>query len=67
MKLEDILIRQQDAVAAVAAASDLASLEALRIQNLGRNGLIQDIMAALKTAEPAQKRELGLRPGAQPS
>lgn len=62
IKLEDIATHQAQAVAAVQAASDLATLEALRIQNLGRNGIIQDIMAALKTAEPAQTR---IRPAGQ--
>lgn len=61
MKLDDIAAQQATAVAAAGAAADLPALEALRIQYLGRNGLIQDIMAALKSAEPAQKREFGQR------
>ena len=61
MNLDDILAQQTAAVAAVQASADSAALEALRIQYLGRNGVIQDIMAALKSAEPAQKREFGQR------
>ncbi len=64
MKLDDIAHHQAEAATAVDAAPDAAALEALRVRYLGRNGLLQDIMAALKPAPPAEKREFGQRANA---
>lgn len=61
MKPDAIIEATQQAVADVASAPDQAAVEALRIKYLGRNGLVQDIMNGLRTAEPAVKREIGQR------
>lgn len=59
MNATDIAQRKADGLAEIDAAADAAALEAVRVKYLGRNGLVQDIMAALKAAPVDQKRELG--------
>ncbi len=61
MKPDEIIQAKQQALAEVEAAADATALEALRIKYLGRNGLVQDIMNSLRSAEPALKREIGQR------
>jgi phenylalanyl-tRNA synthetase alpha chain len=61
MQPNDIVEAKARALAEIEAAADPAALEALRVKYLGRNGLVQDLMATLKSAEPAMKREIGLR------
>ena len=45
--------------AELSGAADLGALEALRVKYIGRNGLLPELMAALKEAPAAEKRELG--------
>jgi phenylalanyl-tRNA synthetase alpha chain len=47
------------ALAELAGAADAQALEALRVKYIGRNGLLQELMQALKEAPSAEKRELG--------
>lgn len=61
MKPDEIIRAKEQALAEVEAAAGVPALEALRIKYLGRNGLVQDIMNGLRTAEPALKREIGQR------
>lgn len=61
MKPDEIIQAKQQALTEVDGAPDAAALEALRIKYLGRNGLVQDIMNGLRSADPALKREIGQR------
>lgn len=59
MNTNDVLALKDSAVAEVAAAADLAGLDALRVKYLGRNGLLPQIMAAIKDVPPADKKLFG--------
>ncbi len=59
MTLDDITALTATALATIAAADDAAAVEAARIAYLGRNGQINDIMAALKAAPPTERKEFG--------
>jgi len=59
MNIDDILSISETAAAEALAAENPAALEAVRIKYLGRNGLINDIMAALKSAPPEQRKDYG--------
>ena len=41
------------------AANDAKSLEALRIQYMGKKGLLNDLMAEFRSVPAEQKREIG--------
>ncbi|MCF7838075.1 MAG: phenylalanine--tRNA ligase subunit alpha [Candidatus Marinimicrobia bacterium] len=59
MHFETIAQWQTELTTAIGAADSGAELEALRIRALGRNGLIHDIMGAIKTAPPGDRRAWG--------
>lgn len=59
MKLSDMEALIAEAVTAAGEADSAAGLEQVRIRYLGRNGRVNDIMAALKNAPPDQRREFG--------
>lgn len=59
MQLEDIKLFTETAVQEAAAAQDAGELEAVRVRYLGRKGKLPDIMAALKTAPPEQRKDWG--------
>ena len=59
MNLADITSLTEQAAREASGAENAASLEAVRVQYLGRNGRINDIMAALKDAPPEQKKAFG--------
>ncbi len=59
MNLDDITTLTEHAIREAAGAEHAAALEAVRVQYLGRNGRINDIMAALKDAPPDQKKAFG--------
>jgi len=59
MNIGDISTSTDTAAAEAATAENSAALEAVRIKYLGRNGLINDIMAALKSAPPDQRKDFG--------
>lgn len=57
MDIQELDKLTDEALASVAAAADLASLEALRVKYIGRNGLLPDLMKSLKDA--ADKKAMG--------
>jgi phenylalanyl-tRNA synthetase alpha chain len=59
MTYDDILHATAAAEQALARAANAAALEELRIQYIGRNGLLPRIMKGLKDAEPAERPRLG--------
>lgn len=59
MNSADIQSLLAEALAEVAGAPDAATLEAARVKYLGRNGRVQEILLALRSAPPDQKREIG--------
>jgi len=59
MNLADITSLTEQAVREAAGAENAAALEAVRVLYLGRNGRINDIMAALKDAPPVEKKAFG--------
>jgi phenylalanyl-tRNA synthetase alpha chain len=59
MNINDIQALTDTAVAEATAAADAAALEAVRIAYLGRNGRVNDVMAALKSAPPEQRKDFG--------
>lgn len=59
MNLADIQALTETAVQEAGAAGNAAALEAVRVQYLGRNGRINDIMAALKDAPGPEKKAFG--------
>jgi phenylalanyl-tRNA synthetase alpha chain len=60
MDLSQLSEQREEARAAIAAAADEASLEALRIRYLGRKGLLPELMQGLRAVPKEQKREWGL-------
>ena len=54
-----LAILEQDILAQVEAASDEASLEALRVATLGKKGSISERMKGLGTMSPDERREAG--------
>lgn len=61
MNREDIERAQSEAQTEIAAAADLAALEAVRLRYLGRKGLLPQWMPRLKEAPPAERPEIGRR------
>ncbi len=59
MQLSEISTLMEKAVGEAGAAPDAAGLESVRIQYLGRNGMVQAIMQALKDAPPEQRKDYG--------
>lgn len=59
MNIEEIDSLTSEAVAEAGGAKDASALEALRVKYLGRNGRVNDIMAALKAAPPDQRKDYG--------
>jgi len=59
MDIAAITALTDGAVAEAQTAADAATLEAVRIKYLGRNGRVNDIMAALKEAPPAERKDYG--------
>ncbi|HMP73223.1 MAG TPA: phenylalanine--tRNA ligase subunit alpha [Kiritimatiellia bacterium] len=59
MTLQELEQLIQHATSEAAAASTPANLEAVRIAYLGRNGRINDVLAALKAAPVEQKKDYG--------
>lgn len=59
MTPDEVLQHKDQAVREIQDAGDLKELEAVRIKYLGRNGLVQEVMAALKNAVPADKPAFG--------
>ena len=51
--------KMQSVVAEIAGAKDAESLEQLRVQYLGRKGVVQEQMKKLKEAEPSERAALG--------
>ena len=48
MNLKEVEQQTEEALAKLAAAADLAAVEALRVQYIGRNGLLPKLMQGLK-------------------
>ena len=57
MEINELENLTTETVRRIQAAADPAALEALRIQTIGRNGLLPKLMAGLKDA--ADKRAMG--------
>jgi phenylalanyl-tRNA synthetase alpha chain len=59
MDIQELTVLKQTALAEATAASDLASLEAVRIQYLGRNGRVPEIMDNLRNIPAEDRRDVG--------
>ncbi|MDD3277189.1 MAG: hypothetical protein PHP93_09085, partial [Kiritimatiellales bacterium] len=59
MNLEELNQIRETALAEARGAADAASLEAVRIKYLGRNGLLPDVMAQLKSVPNEEKPLFG--------
>lgn len=59
MNAEDIAKEQDAALAAIAASPDAAALESVRVQYLGRKGLLPKLMKGLKQVPPDQRAAYG--------
>ncbi len=59
MNAKEIADLKTAALQAAQAAADAAALEAVRIQYLGRNGRLPEIMKGLKDVPPAERPEVG--------
>ena len=57
--MSDIAQLQTEITAAVAAATDEAALEAVRVAALGRKGSVSELLKTLGTMTPEQRREQG--------
>ena len=57
--MSDITAIEQEALAAVAAAADLAALDAVRVAELGKKGRVSALMGALGKMSPAERKEQG--------
>src|SRR5262245_6833318 len=55
----DIQALERDLLARVDAASDEASLEAVRVEALGKQGAISNLMRTLGQMSPEQRQEMG--------
>lgn len=59
MNAEEILGLCEEATTALAAASDRAQIEQLRVHYIGRKGVLQDMMKSLKDAAPQDRPAIG--------
>ena len=59
MPVTDLAALEADLTAAVAAASDEASLEAVRIAALGKKGSVSELLKTLGSMTPDERREQG--------
>jgi len=59
MNVQELTALKQTALAEATAASDLASLEAVRIKYLGRNGRVPEIMDNLRNIPAEERRDVG--------
>ena len=59
MNLKEVEQQTEEALAKLAAAADLAAVEALRVQYIGRNGLLPKLMQGLKDVPAADKPAMG--------
>ena len=57
--MSDISAIEQEALAAVAAAADLAALDAVRVAELGKKGRVSALMGALGKMSPEERKEQG--------
>ena len=57
--MSDISAIEQEALAAVAAAGDLAALDAVRVAELGKKGRVSALMGALGKMSPEERKEQG--------
>lgn len=56
---DDFLAIQEQALAAIASASDLQGLEQVRIQYLGKKGPITEILRNVKNLDPSERPQVG--------
>ena len=59
MNIQEVDERTVQALAELAAAADLAALDALRVRYIGRNGLLPELMQGLKDVPAAEKPAMG--------
>ena len=59
--MDDLSTIRSEALGAVAAAADLAALEAARVAVLGKKGSITGLMKTLGGLAPDQRKEFGAR------
>ena len=57
--MSDITAIEQEALAAVAAAADLAALDAVRVAELGKKGRVSALMGALGKMSPEERKAQG--------
>ena len=57
--LSDITTIEKDALAAVAAAADLETLDAVRVAELGKKGRVSGLMSSLGKMSPEERKENG--------
>ena len=57
--MSDITAIEQEALAAIAAAGDLAALDAVRVAELGKKGRVSALMGALGKMSPEERKEQG--------
>lgn len=57
--MDDLAKGHKDAVEAIDAAKDIASLEKVRVDYLGKKGLITEQLKTLKNLAPEERREFG--------
>ena len=57
--MSDITAIEQEALAAIAAAADLAALDAVRVAELGKKGRVSALMGALGKMSPEERKEQG--------
>jgi phenylalanyl-tRNA synthetase alpha chain len=57
--VSDITAIEQEALAAIAAAADLAALDAVRVAELGKKGRVSALMGALGKMSPEERKEQG--------
>ena len=59
MNVQELIALKQTALAEATMAADLAALEAVRIQYLGRNGRVPEIMDNLRNIPAEERRDVG--------
>ncbi|MDI9818436.1 MULTISPECIES: phenylalanine--tRNA ligase subunit alpha [unclassified Legionella] len=57
--MQDIILLQQQAAAAIAQAQDMAALEAIRVDYLGKKGQLTEILKGLAGLSPEEKPKVG--------
>src|SRR3954463_13726132 len=57
--MTDLTQLEADLAAAVAAASDVAALEAVRVAALGKSGSVSELLKTLGSMSPDERREQG--------